>query len=182
MDFNDYEGAPVFDKDNNKIGSIADMYYTEDENRPVWATVKSGLFGMKKHFVPLEGATLTEEGVTLPNVTEDMVKNAPGIENDDEITDEDDSRLSNYYRYQDESANGRLDAPDASEEMPHVGFDGEQQETAGSSQPRRYTLHKYVVKKGGKKWQEEVFVERTLVDDNTDTSDSVVSTGESMPR
>lgn len=96
MNYDNYQDAPVFDKDGDKIGTIADMYYTDNQDQPVWATIKSGLFGIRKHFIPLTDVLETTEGLVLHTVDEATVKGAPSIENDDELTEDDAMRLANY--------------------------------------------------------------------------------------
>lgn len=161
MNYDDYIDAPVYDKDNNKIGSVAAFYYTEDKHTPVWATVKSGLFGLKKHFIPLNDATTTDEGIKLTTLTEDIVKNAPSIEDDDETSDTDDALLRNYYHYETQRENGVDSVEHDSEPMPNVALSEEH--TDGESQPdyaeseseptiTRHGLHRYIVREGGRVW------------------------------
>ena len=65
MNYDNYVDAPVFDQNGDKIGNISHLYYTVDEHVPEWATVRSGLFGMSKHFVPLWDSHETEDGVVI---------------------------------------------------------------------------------------------------------------------
>ena len=180
MNYDNYVDAPVFDQNGDKIGNISHLYYTVDEHVPEWATVRSGLFGMSKHFVPLWDAHETEDGVVINNVTEEMVKNAPSVEDEDETSDEDDARLRNYYKYNDEAINGRQSDPSEAEPMPNVEMserhqgdetdqDGFDQEQTSAAAPERRLLHRYIVQEeGGKKWAADVVVERTPIDDDQD--------------
>lgn len=135
MNYDDFVGAPVFDKTGDKMGKIADLYYTDDEKRPIWATVKSGLFGLKKHFVPLTDIDKSEDGFTLRNVTKDMVQNAPSVDDDDETSEADDARLRNYYKYNDEAMNGREE--EDVEAMPNVELSEKAEEQKQEDEARR---------------------------------------------
>ena len=155
MNYDDYIDAPVFDKNGCKIGSVDAFYYTDDATKPVWATVKSGLFGLSKHFIPLDDVTADDDGLTLQTVTGDVVKNAPSIEGDDETTDEDDARLRNYYHYENQRENGVDSVDHDAEPMPNVALSEDnpfepsaEDNNDESSQPTRRALHRYLVKEG----------------------------------
>lgn len=189
MNYDDYVDAPVFDQNGEKVGTIADLYYTTDENKPEWATVKSGLFGMSKHFVPLWDTSEDDDGITLNNVTHEMVKNAPSIDDDEETSDEDDARLRNYYKYNSEALNGHEANPADSEPMPNVALSEEHEQETGETGDDKYmqpdmtglsaadeyahterrVLHRYVVREGSKKWAANVVEERTPVGEAHDS-------------
>lgn len=187
--YDDFVGAPVYDRNGEKIGTIADLYYTVDSNRPEWATVKSGFFGLSKHFVPLTDTREDEDGITINNVTHEMVKNAPSIEGDDETTDEDDARLRNYYKYNDQAMTGEVPDLDNVEPMPNVemsernqGDDdvdmtprdtavGSMHDAMGNAETERHVLRRYVAKQSGKQWDTSVVVERTPIDESTDKNE-----------
>ena len=58
-------GADVFDRNGEKIGAVEEVFYGVDTNRPEWLGIGTGFFGTKRVLVPLEGATVTDEGVTV---------------------------------------------------------------------------------------------------------------------
>ncbi len=72
-----FEGRTLIDRDGEKIGKIDEIYTDREGGGPEWALVHTGLFGTKKHFVPLAGATPSGEDVRA-NVRKDAVKDAPG--------------------------------------------------------------------------------------------------------
>src|SRR5205807_1972922 len=61
-----------------------------------WALVSGGLFGTRSHFVPLAGVDSTEEGLRAA-VTKDQVKAAPGVENEQELSESEEQRLFDHY-------------------------------------------------------------------------------------
>lgn len=95
-DYTTWAGKTVFDKDDTKVGSVADLYYDEDSKTPSWTTVKSGIFGNKVHFAPLQGAHEIEDGIRLA-VSEEQIKTAPSVNVDEELSDEDENLLFQHY-------------------------------------------------------------------------------------
>src|SRR5215211_5091587 len=49
-------GRVVVDRDSNKIGEVVDIYLDNETDRPEWAVVRTGLFGLRSSFVPLAEA------------------------------------------------------------------------------------------------------------------------------
>jgi uncharacterized protein (TIGR02271 family) len=92
----DFRGRTVVDRDGQKIGKVDDLYLDREGGRPEWALVNTGLFGTKKTFVPLRGASPTGEDVQLP-IAKDQVKDAPSIEADEELSEAEERRLFEHY-------------------------------------------------------------------------------------
>jgi uncharacterized protein (TIGR02271 family) len=91
-----WHGRTVIGSDGEKIGKITNIYEDPDTGKPEWATVSSGLFGTKSNFVPLAGASPDGEDVRA-DVTKDQVKDAPGVENDGDLSEPEEQRLFEYY-------------------------------------------------------------------------------------
>ena len=51
-------GAEAVGPDNDKIGKVGQVYIDQDNEQPVWVSVKSGIFGTSETLVPLTGADL----------------------------------------------------------------------------------------------------------------------------
>ncbi len=92
----EWQGRELVGSDEEKIGTITDIYVDDETDRPEWARVKSGLFGSKSHFVPLAGASPHGEHVHV-QVTKDQVNDAPSVEGDEELSEADEARLFDYY-------------------------------------------------------------------------------------
>jgi hypothetical protein len=43
----DWPGRVMVDRDSNKIGEVVDSYLDNETDRPEWAVVRTGLFGMR---------------------------------------------------------------------------------------------------------------------------------------
>jgi uncharacterized protein (TIGR02271 family) len=96
IDVTQWQGRTMLGSDGQKIGKITEIYEDPATGKPEWATVNTWLFGMKSNFVPLSGATLEGEDV-VARVTKDHVKDAPGIEDGRELTEQEERRLFDHY-------------------------------------------------------------------------------------
>jgi uncharacterized protein (TIGR02271 family) len=92
----EWQGRTVLDQDGDKIGTIKDVYTDYETGKPEWATVSSGLFGMKSHFVPLASATPSAEDVRV-SVSKDQVQSAPAVDPDGELSENEEQRLFEHY-------------------------------------------------------------------------------------
>ncbi|HEX8345003.1 MAG TPA: PRC and DUF2382 domain-containing protein [Actinoplanes sp.] len=105
-------GADVYETDGSKIGSTGQVYLDDQTGNPEWVSVKTGLFGTKESFVPLEGGSLSGDRITVP-FTKDQVKNAPRIDPDGDLTPAEEDELYTYYGLS--STGGRLSSNTYSE-------------------------------------------------------------------
>jgi uncharacterized protein (TIGR02271 family) len=96
-DYTKWQDKKAYDSEGNEIGTIAALYCDTEDDQPTWATIKSGLFGMQRHFVPLTLATVTDDGVTFAT-TKDLVDSAPAVKDDDELTEEEEGQLFEHYQ------------------------------------------------------------------------------------
>ena len=96
MTLEQYDGKPVIGSDGSKIGTVADVYFDQDTNEPEWALVTTGLFGSKHSFVPITNATATGDEVRVP-FTKDQVKAAPNLDDDGELSQDEEALLAQHY-------------------------------------------------------------------------------------
>ncbi|NQX03351.1 PRC and DUF2382 domain-containing protein [Rathayibacter sp. VKM Ac-2856] len=89
-------GSTVYGSDGDKIGSVEQVYVSDESGAPVWATVRTGLFGTSESFVPLEGADLAGDRVTVA-YDKSFVKDAPRIDADGSLTEDEEAELYRYY-------------------------------------------------------------------------------------
>ncbi|MGI8571663.1 MAG: DUF2382 domain-containing protein [Solirubrobacteraceae bacterium] len=170
----DFRGRTVVDSRGEKIGKVDELFYDEQGGQPEWALVNTGLFGTKKTFVPIRGASPTGEDLQVP-ISKEQVKEAPRIDADQELSEQEERRLFEHYgipyttegsttakgapeggQSRGQRGRGEDDAMTRSEEELRVGT--RQQETG------RVRLRKYVVTEQVQKTvpvsREEVRVER----------------------
>lgn len=179
-----WQGRDLVGSDGEKIGSIKEIYEDVRTGKPEWGLVTSGLFGTRSQLVPLAGAQPDGENVRI-TATKDEVKNAPSIEGEGQLSEDDERRLFEHYNvpYTDEgsvtaegapnggAAGGRTghdtsgpttdDAMTRSEEELHVG--------KAAHERGRARLRKYIVTEDVQTTvpvqREEVRVEREPVTD-----------------
>ena len=89
-------GKDVYDQSGDKIGSASEVYLDDESGQPEWVPVKTGLFGTKEYFVPLQGAVLTDDGVRVP-VSKAQVKDAPKVDTDGHLSPQEEQELYRYY-------------------------------------------------------------------------------------
>jgi len=91
-----FQGRTMLDRDGDKIGKIDDIYEDKQTGQPEWALVHTGLFGTKKTFVPLRGASPVGEDVRVP-FEKAHVKDAPGVDADGELSETEERKLFTHY-------------------------------------------------------------------------------------
>jgi uncharacterized protein (TIGR02271 family) len=95
-DVQTWRGRNAVDNDGDKVGTIEDIYLDRQSGEPEWAAVKTGLFGTKVNFVPLEGATPAGDEIRLA-YDKATIKDAPNVEADGELSPEEERRLYDHY-------------------------------------------------------------------------------------
>jgi uncharacterized protein (TIGR02271 family) len=123
-------GCEVIDRGGEKIGSVNQIWLDSRTGRPLWASVHTGLFGLKETFVPLQRAELHDGRMVVP-VSKDQVKDAPRIEaSGDQMSDDEQMALSHHYgvRGPEGAGDSRVggDAMTRSEEQLRVGVEREE--------------------------------------------------------
>src|SRR3954468_18507761 len=86
-----WRGRTVVDRDGEKIGSF-DEVYLDQADRPAWAAVTTGLFGMRQTFVPLSTAEEDADRLRVP-FEQGHVKAAPSIDPDEQLSAAEEDRL-----------------------------------------------------------------------------------------
>lgn len=92
----DFTGRTLTDQNGEKIGKIDELYYDREGGQPEWALVNTGLFGTKKTFVPIRSANPSGEDLQVP-VSKDLVKDAPRVETDQEMSEQEERTLFEHY-------------------------------------------------------------------------------------
>jgi uncharacterized protein (TIGR02271 family) len=95
-DIQQLSGANVYASDGDKIGSIGQIYLDDHSGDPEWVSVRTGLFGTKESFVPLNGATLTGDRLEVP-FGKAQIKDAPKVDADGDLSPAEENELYTYY-------------------------------------------------------------------------------------
>ncbi|WP_229070257.1 DUF2382 domain-containing protein [Actinoplanes sp. DH11] len=96
-DLNRLNGADVYGSDGDKIGSVGQVYLDTDTGNPEWVAVKTGLFGTKETFIPLQRASVSDDRITVA-YDKATVKDAPRIEPDGDLSYTEENELYTYYQ------------------------------------------------------------------------------------
>jgi PRC-barrel domain len=91
-----WRGRVMVDRDSNKIGEVVDIYLDNETDRPEWAVVRTGLFGLRSTFVPLADAREVGDELQVPHQRL-QVKQAPNIEPDGHLSEAEEAELFRHY-------------------------------------------------------------------------------------
>jgi uncharacterized protein (TIGR02271 family) len=179
-----WRGAELRNNDDDKLGTIEEIYLDTDSQEPEWALITTGMFGTKQSFVPLRDASLSDAGITVP-FDKATVKDAPKIDPDGELSRDEESSLYRHYGLQyDEGQSGSAQGDDNGRDTSGPTTDdamtrSEEELQVGTreSESGRVRLRKYVVEDEVTQTvpvrREEVRVEREpITDANRDDATS----------
>ena len=96
QDVQTWRGRDLYGPNQDKIGSIDDIYLDRQSGEPEWLAIKTGLFGSNVSFVPIEQATSSGDNVSVP-FDKALVKDAPNVSADGELSPEEERRLWEHY-------------------------------------------------------------------------------------
>lgn len=85
-------GAPVVSRDGEQIGEVDEIYLDNETGKPEWVGVSTG---MKSVLVPLEGADVQENAVSVPYGA-DQVRSSPTVDGE-EISQEQEQEVYAHY-------------------------------------------------------------------------------------
>jgi uncharacterized protein (TIGR02271 family) len=95
-DIQTWRGRTLVDRDGDKIGKVEDVYLDRSSGKPEWIAVKTGLFGSNVSFVPIHDAAIDGDDVRVGH-DKGLVKDAPNIDPDGELSPEEERRLYQHY-------------------------------------------------------------------------------------
>jgi hypothetical protein len=116
-----FEGRDLIEENGSKIGKIDRVFAATDDgiadDANALGLIRLGLLGTSWHFVPLAGASDSDEGVVVP-YTKDFIKQGPPVLAEGDVSSADLEALHSYYGTSDTT---RLkDAPGTSPETTVV--------------------------------------------------------------
>jgi uncharacterized protein (TIGR02271 family) len=116
-------GKTVYSGEGDKIGKVGQVFMDDQTGQPEFLTVNTGLFGSSESFVPVEGASINGDDVSVP-YGKDKVKDAPRVDLDgNHLNESDERRLYEYYGrgYDAGSGNGGPDTSAGDREHAYAG-------------------------------------------------------------
>jgi uncharacterized protein (TIGR02271 family) len=183
-DLQNMMGRTAIDADGSKIGKIGQIYLDDQTGQPIWVTVHTGMFGNKENFAPIYGSHVAGDDLQLA-VTKDLVKDAPSVEADGHLEDnENDALYAHYTGYlgtqtaytgqredvagtqgHDTSGPNTDDAMTRSEERLHVGTE---QVEGGRARLRKYVVTENVSTTVPVSHEEARIIREPITDANRD--------------
>jgi uncharacterized protein (TIGR02271 family) len=167
-----WRGQELRGNDDEKLGTIEEIYLDEETGEPEWALVTTGMFGTKQSFVPLRDASHTGDGVSVP-FDKATVKDAPKVDPDGRLSQGEEAELYRHYglRYDERDADAPVgrdtsgpttdDAMTRSEEELRVGT---RERESGRVRLRKYVVEENVTQTVPVR-REEIRVEREPITD-----------------
>lgn len=88
--------ATVYGPGDERIGRVGQVYLDDQTRDPNWITVKTGFFGTKEYFIPLDLAELDEKRILVP-YAKSQVTSAPSTEVDQNLSPAEEDALYVHY-------------------------------------------------------------------------------------
>jgi uncharacterized protein (TIGR02271 family) len=88
-------GQPVMDSAGQQIGKVEEIFVDDQSGQPEWVGIGTGFLGTKRVLVPVQGASMSDGGLTVGYDTE-KVKGSPDIDGD-HISEQTEQELYAYY-------------------------------------------------------------------------------------
>ncbi|MET0713448.1 MAG: PRC-barrel domain-containing protein [Mycetocola sp.] len=124
-DIGGLQGAPVIGRDDDKLGTVGQVFLDSQTGAPNWVTVRTGLFGHKETFIPLADARWDGEVVRV-DIDRETVKEAPRIDTDEALSPHNEEALYRYYGLSDRDTDGGTARPGEYPEREYdLGPDGQ---------------------------------------------------------
>jgi PRC-barrel domain/Domain of unknown function (DUF2382) len=95
-----WRGRTVIDQNGQKIGKFEEIYLDADSQSPEWASVTTGLFGLRQTLIPLRDAQQEGDDLRVP-FDKDHVKGAPNVDPQEQLSSEEESVLYRHYGMED---------------------------------------------------------------------------------
>src|SRR6185503_3609061 len=96
LEVRDWHELDVVSSDGAPVGKLIDVYVNNDTGDAEFLLVASGFLHNRLHLAPADGATRSDDTVTL-GVTKEAVDHAPHIAADDDLTSEEERQLYAHY-------------------------------------------------------------------------------------
>jgi hypothetical protein len=91
-----FRGEELGDREGETVGRLDEIYLDAESGEPAWALVTTGLFGAKRTFIPLAGAT-ESNGQLRAAVEKGTLQDAPHVEPGAQLTEDEEAALFRHY-------------------------------------------------------------------------------------
>jgi stress response protein YsnF len=139
-------GSEVYDRNDDRIGVIGQVYAAEEAGQPVWVSVRTGWFGQRESLVPIDGAQWEAGQRLRVPYDKEQIKAAPHVDAsaNEPIEADELTRLYQHYNLQ-WQAQGRQPAERPGAEEPVTVSEERLRVGTERQEVGKARLHKYVV-------------------------------------
>jgi sporulation protein YlmC with PRC-barrel domain len=92
----EWTGHDLLDVNGERIGTVEDVQFGDATGDLKWLLVKTGLFGTKKVLVPAAEVRAAKDALVVP-FDKERVKDAPGVDDDQAFTEDQERSICAYY-------------------------------------------------------------------------------------
>lgn len=113
--------AVVVDADGERIGTVGQIYLDDATEQPTFVTIRTGLFGTRETFVPVQDADYTDDGELRVPYDRSMIKSCPTVDPEGHVDPDEQTTLYAHYGVTRTSGAPNPDRPeddDSTEESP----------------------------------------------------------------
>jgi uncharacterized protein (TIGR02271 family) len=157
----EWRGRTVVDRDGQKIGKLDEIYLDRETSQPEWALVNTGLLGTRSSFVPLHGASPAGDDVRVA-YAKDQVKDAPSIEAEGELSQQEEAELYRHYGLQYSEVGSSSGRPEGTTPATGGTSGGEDAMTRSEEELRVGTTERERGRARLKKWVETEEVQESV--------------------
>ena len=122
--------AVVVDRDGDRVGTVGQIYLDDATEQPTFVTIRTGLFGTRETFVPVQDADYTDDGELRVPYDKSMIKGCPTVDPEGHVDPDEQTTLFAHYGVKHDRA-GTGDADDAGDATSEDG----RTEEGGASTP-----------------------------------------------
>ncbi|MFC3996589.1 YsnF/AvaK domain-containing protein [Nocardiopsis sediminis] len=92
----EFIGHRLLDREGHSVGKIEQVYFDDETDSPKWVSVQIGMLGHRHSFVPLQGARISEEDLSVP-FDKETIKDAPQFDAEQHLSMDEENRLYEHY-------------------------------------------------------------------------------------
>jgi len=115
-------GRKMLGQGGEHLGKIEVLYADREDGEPSFAAIHTGMSGSKSTFVPLSAAEMQGQDVLVP-YDKDLVKGAPQVDAEGELSPEEEERLYSHYGVTGGTTTQDTSAGTADQDAPSEGYD-----------------------------------------------------------
>ncbi|NIH82177.1 DUF2382 domain-containing protein [Amycolatopsis viridis] len=75
-----WSGRTLYDSSGAKVGQIGQLWADDADGHPTWLTTRTGMFGTRESFVPVQGVQERDDGNLETRYPKELIKDAPQVE------------------------------------------------------------------------------------------------------